>query len=207
MLRTPITFLQCSTVKMLLKCAIAGCCLDHKDANESVTKFLVEFIKTARQQEVRKANEGMKDLLNLVSNGCELHQVVTRWPPHRNCELISLNQFPYAARIIVGHLSCSPVLFTCPVYLSCPPVLFTCPVHLSCSPVLPTCPVRLSCQPVLFTCPLHLSSSPVLHTCPVHLSSSPVLLTCPVHLSCSPVLFTCPTHLSHSSVPLTCPRL
>jgi len=51
--RCPLSFLQSDSVKPLLACAIAGCALDHKEANLSVTKFLLELIKTARQKEVR----------------------------------------------------------------------------------------------------------------------------------------------------------
>ena len=50
--RCPLSFLQSTSVKPLLACAIAGCALDHKEANISVTKFLSELIKTARQKDV-----------------------------------------------------------------------------------------------------------------------------------------------------------
>lgn len=51
MLRAPIIFLQSNQVWPLLNCAILCFCLDHKDANESVCKFMVEFIKCARRPE------------------------------------------------------------------------------------------------------------------------------------------------------------
>ena len=102
--------------------------------------------------------------------------------------------------VSTSHLSCSPVLLTCPAHLSYTPVLLTCP-DLSCSPVL-TFPRYLSSSPAL-GCPHYLSSPvlpcPHLYCSPPHLSSP--VLTCP-HLS-SPVL-TCP-HLS--SPVLTCPHL
>jgi len=50
--RCPLSFLQSGSVKPLLACAIAGCALDHKEANYSVTKFLSELSKTARDKEV-----------------------------------------------------------------------------------------------------------------------------------------------------------
>ncbi len=50
--RSPVAFLQCAVIKAIICCAIAACSLDHKDANASVTKFLVDFIKTGRDKEV-----------------------------------------------------------------------------------------------------------------------------------------------------------
>ncbi|XP_054715375.1 transportin-3-like [Uloborus diversus] len=47
----PLPFLQCSTVKPVLQCAILACTLDHKDANTSVVKFFHDFIKGARVQD------------------------------------------------------------------------------------------------------------------------------------------------------------
>ena len=51
--RAPLSFLQSAMCKPLLCCAIAACSLDHKDANASVMKFLSDFIKCAREKEVR----------------------------------------------------------------------------------------------------------------------------------------------------------
>lgn len=51
--RSPVSFLQSPMCKPLLCCAIAACSLDHKDANASVMKFLADFIKCAREKEVR----------------------------------------------------------------------------------------------------------------------------------------------------------
>lgn len=44
------------------------------------------------------------------------------------------------------HLSCPPVLPTCPPHLSCPPVLPTCHAHLPYPPVLPLIPAILWCH-------------------------------------------------------------
>ena len=46
-------FLQSSVVKSIICCAIAAVAVDHRDANASVTKFLSEFAKSARDKEVR----------------------------------------------------------------------------------------------------------------------------------------------------------
>ena len=55
--RAPLSFLQSAMCKPLLCCAIAACSLDHKDANASVMKFLSDFIKCAREKEVRGDGE------------------------------------------------------------------------------------------------------------------------------------------------------
>jgi len=52
--RCPLSFLHSTSVTPLLACAIAGCALDHKEANISVTKFLSELIKTARHKDVSR---------------------------------------------------------------------------------------------------------------------------------------------------------
>ena len=45
--RAPVAFLQSSPIQTILRVAIAGVTLDHKDANASVTKFLTELCKNA----------------------------------------------------------------------------------------------------------------------------------------------------------------
>jgi len=44
--KSALSFLRNDSVKPILCCAIAACSLDHKEANSSVTKFIIEFIKT-----------------------------------------------------------------------------------------------------------------------------------------------------------------
>ena len=52
MQRSPLAFLQSAVVKPILCCAIAACSLDHKDANNSVMKFITEFVKAASSKDV-----------------------------------------------------------------------------------------------------------------------------------------------------------
>ena len=51
--RTPVALLQCPVMKPILCCAVAGCSIDHREANASITKFLSELIKTASDKKVR----------------------------------------------------------------------------------------------------------------------------------------------------------
>ena len=52
MQRSPLAFLQSAVVKPILSCAIAACSLDHKDANNSVMKFITEFVRAASSKDV-----------------------------------------------------------------------------------------------------------------------------------------------------------
>jgi transportin-3 len=61
--KAPLAFVQSPVVKPLFLCAIAGCALDHKEANLSVTKFLAEFIKTARPREGKEESEPERRLI------------------------------------------------------------------------------------------------------------------------------------------------
>lgn len=81
-LRAPIVFLQSSQVWSLLTCAILCCCLDHKDANESVCKFVVEFIKKGQKSEDKDSSESLhllvtsflqkigQDIINGIMKAC-----------------------------------------------------------------------------------------------------------------------------------------
>ena len=47
-----MVFMQCSVIKPIICCAIAALAIDHRDSNASVTKFLSEFAKAAREKDV-----------------------------------------------------------------------------------------------------------------------------------------------------------
>lgn len=50
--QSPISYLQCGMVEPILRCAIAACSLDHKEANASVMKYLSDFLMCATKKEV-----------------------------------------------------------------------------------------------------------------------------------------------------------
>jgi len=83
--RCPLSFLQSGSVKPLLACAIAGCALDHKEANYSVTKFLSELSKTARDKEVSQQSISLCILYSplLSSMDYEVEAVWRRWRPKK----------------------------------------------------------------------------------------------------------------------------
>lgn len=49
--KAPVILLQSSVLKAILRCALASCVLDHKDANASVMKFFYDLIKGSRLRE------------------------------------------------------------------------------------------------------------------------------------------------------------
>ena len=49
--RAPVPFLKSDMIKPVLACVIAACSLDHSDANNSVVKFLLEFLRCSRERE------------------------------------------------------------------------------------------------------------------------------------------------------------
>lgn len=50
--QSSIPYLQCGMVEPILRCAIAACSLDHKEANASVMKYLSDFLMCATKKEV-----------------------------------------------------------------------------------------------------------------------------------------------------------
>lgn len=52
--QSPMSYLQCGMVEPILRCAIAACSLDHKEANASVMKYLSDFLTCATKKEVGK---------------------------------------------------------------------------------------------------------------------------------------------------------
>jgi len=64
--KCPLALVQSAVIKPLLACGIAGCALDHKEANISVTKFLAEFIKTGREKEGKEVGEERQIVYQLV---------------------------------------------------------------------------------------------------------------------------------------------
>lgn len=58
--RSPIAFLQCTSLPSIIQCALLACSLDHKEANMSVMKFFCDLISCGRSEmnqnfELRKA--------------------------------------------------------------------------------------------------------------------------------------------------------
>lgn len=45
--RIPQEFLSSGALPTVMQCASLACCLDHRDANSSVMKFLYDFTKVA----------------------------------------------------------------------------------------------------------------------------------------------------------------
>ena len=82
--RAPLSFLQSAMCKPLLCCAIAACSLDHKDANASVMKFLSDFIKCAREKEVRGRNQ--------MACGSEAHLDLKGTEENCKCSITGLSQ-------------------------------------------------------------------------------------------------------------------
>eukprot|EP00105_Crassostrea_gigas_P004006 XP_011417072.1 PREDICTED: transportin-3 isoform X1 [Crassostrea gigas] len=66
--QSPISYLQCGMVEPILRCAIAACSLDHKEANASVMKYLSDFLMCATKKEEKDdfplRQKAVKALLN-----------------------------------------------------------------------------------------------------------------------------------------------
>ena len=50
--RAPVAFLQSTIVQPVIQCAISAIALDHKEANASVTKFLVDTVRAGSEDDV-----------------------------------------------------------------------------------------------------------------------------------------------------------
>lgn len=64
--RAPLPFLQSVIAKAVLCCAIAACSLDHKDANASVMKFIIELVKAATNKDDREDFETRSSLVKTL---------------------------------------------------------------------------------------------------------------------------------------------
>ncbi|RUS92156.1 hypothetical protein EGW08_000009 [Elysia chlorotica] len=66
--RAPLPFLQSAMAKPIMRCAIAACSLDHKDANGSVMKFLIDLIQCSRGKQDKEDFEVRSGLVKMLLN-------------------------------------------------------------------------------------------------------------------------------------------
>lgn len=59
----PIAFLQSPIARSIFLCGIASVSIHHRDANESVTKYFLEFIRCTRDKSVSALFAGFRSTM------------------------------------------------------------------------------------------------------------------------------------------------